>query len=146
MEYLADRLAADRRFKELEATFLIPPDELSPTAHESVHGAIRRYAAAKFEATNIEVRADAIRGRRVMLLGVTGLVILLLVASWVSDAAGDGFVPDTVITGLEIVAWVALWFPIEKLLWSAWTHRNDRHVYERLRDMRFTITTDGEHQ
>lgn len=146
MEYLADRLYADRRFKEVEATFVVPRDEFSSTVHESVHAAIRRYAATKIEATNIKARADAIRGRRAMFLGVAALVILLLIASWVSDATGGGFAPDTVVTGLEIGAWVALWFPIEKLFWGAWTHRNDRLVYGRLRDMRFTITTDGEHQ
>ena len=143
MEYLAYLLYADRRLKAVDATFVVPPDELASTSHEEVSAAIGRYTAAKIEETHIEVRADATRGRRALLIGIGVLVLLLLVARWIDTIGGDRFVPLTLITGLQIGAWVALWFPIQRLFWDAWTHRNDRVVYERLRDTQFTLTTES---
>ena len=143
MEYLAYLLYADRRLKTVEANFIVPDQELSSTAHHDVQEAIGRWTAAKIEATHIEVRADATRGRRALLIGIGVLVVLLLLARWVASIDNEGFVPLTLITGLQIGAWVALWFPIQKLVWDAWTHRNDRIVYERLSNMTFNLAADG---
>ena len=143
MEYLAYLLYADRRLKTVQATFIVPDQELSSTTHDDVQAAIERWTAAKIEATHIEVRADATRGRRALLIGIGVLVTLLLIARWVASINNEGFVALTLITGLQIGAWVALWFPIQKLVWDTWTHRNDRIVYERISSMTFELTADS---
>lgn len=142
MEYLADRLYADRRLKTVEATFVLPRNALTSTADGDVRAAVQRYSTAKIEATGIDVRGDISRGLRAMFLGIVALAILLLIAGGIENITNDTFVSRAIVTGLTIGAWVSLWFPIEMLFWSAWTHRYDRAVYERLRDMRFTLTTE----
>lgn len=142
MEYLAFRLYADRRLKTVDATLVLPPDEIAATTKDEVRAAIGRYTAAKIEASRIEVQASATRGRRALLIGIGMLVLLLLISSSIEELGGSGFVPQTIITGLEIGAWVALWFPIQKLFWDAWTHRNDRVVYQRLQTMDFTLKSN----
>lgn len=50
----------------VDATFVVPPDDLSPTTKDEVGKATERYAAAKIEATDVDVRAARIRGRRAL--------------------------------------------------------------------------------
>ena len=140
MEYLADRMYANRRLTSIEATFVLPPDELAATTHDEVRAAIRRYGTAKIEASDVHVRADITRGRRAMLIALPAVVVLLLLTAWFEQTTADGFVAETIIAGLWIGVWVSLWFPIDKLFWGVWTHRSDRIIYERLRDMQFTLT------
>jgi len=139
MEILADRMYADRRLTTIEATFALPPDQLAATTHDDISAAIRRYTAAKIEESDIHVRADTTRGRRAMLIALPAVTILLLITAWFEQTTADGFVAETVIAGLWIGVWVSLWFPIDKLFWGVWTNRSDRLIYERLRDMHFTL-------
>ena len=139
LEYIAYLLYADRRIKNVHAAFVLPSEELADTSHTDVEQAIGRWASAKIEASHIEVRADNTRGRRALLLGAIAMVILLLLAHWLFENSDPGYLRNTAITALQIGAWVSLWIPIDKLVWSAWTHRNDRVVYERLTAMTFTL-------
>ena len=145
MEYLAYRLYADRKLKTVAATFIVPDQELSSTTHHDVQEAIQRWTAAKIEETHIEVQADTTRGSRALLLGTVALVTLLLMAHGLFQTFEPGYLRSTAITALQIGAWIALWIPIDRLAWSAWTHRNDRVVYERLAAMTFSLEpkTDG---
>lgn len=145
LEYIAYLLYADRRIKNVHAAFGLPSEELADTSHADVQQAIGRWAAAKIEASHIEVRADTTRGRRALLLGAIAMVILLLLAHWLFENTDPGYLRSTAITALQIGAWVSLWIPIDKLAWSAWAHRNDRVVYERLKAMSFTLEPQPDH-
>lgn len=139
LEYVAYLLYADRRIKKVRATFLLPNRELEAANHHDLQHGVNRWADAKIEASHIEVRADTTRGRRALLLGAVAMVVLLLLAHWVFENTDPGYLRNTAITALQIGAWVSLWVPIDKLVWSAWAHRNDRVVYERIRAMTFTL-------
>ena len=139
LEYLAYRLYADRRIKWVNATLVLPSSAISEASKAEVAAAIQRFSDARIEAAGIEVRADAVRGRRAFGIGLGLLVVLLLLAQWVDSVGDGGFAAEALATGLQIGAWVSLWFPLEKLLWGAWTHRSDRLVYERLGGMEFRL-------
>ena len=57
------------------------------------------------------------------------------------------FLPDFfqsfLVQGLEIVGWVVLWTPIGIFLYDWWPHRQDVHVYERIRNMSVEITSES---
>ncbi len=145
LEYIADRLYADRRLQTVDATFLLPGDRLSSTNVDAVRAAVGRFTDAKIEAARIELQASLLRGRRALLVGLVAVVALLSAARLV-DALGANWVAETVALGLQIAAWVALWFPIEKMSWETWTHRNDRRIYERIGGMQFTVAADDGNQ
>jgi hypothetical protein len=146
LEYIADRLYADRRLKAVDATFLVPGDQLSSTTEQAIREAVERYASAQIEKTSLMRRAAVSRGRRALLLGIVALVVLFTAASVVIGLGDDNPVVDTIAMGLEIGAWVALWIPIERLTWEAWGHRNDRKLYERVRDMQYVVVADSDHR
>lgn len=142
LEYIAGRLYADRRVRSVDATFLLPRAELAPVTREVVQAGIRRFADSRIEELDLEVRADSSIGRRALVLGLCVAVVMLSVAAWIADAATDGFAVDTIVLGLEIGAWVAVWFPLERIFWSAWSHRRMRRDYEVVREMEFTLAPD----
>jgi hypothetical protein len=136
MEFLADTMYADRRLTRIEATFVLPAAQLAATSHDEVSAAIRRYTAAKIEESDIHVRADITRGRRAMLPGGHDPALDRSRVRAddrqrlrrrnrhrrpVDRCLGDALVPD------------------RQAVLGAWTHRSDRLICERLRDMHFTL-------
>lgn len=47
-----------------------------------------------------------------------------------------GFVERFIDEGLVIAGWVALWYPLDVLLYQRWPLARERRLYEALRDMR----------
>jgi hypothetical protein len=47
-----------------------------------------------------------------------------------------GFVERFIDEGLVIAGWVALWYPLDVLLYQRWPLARERRLYETLRDMR----------
>ena len=139
LEYIASRLYADRRARSVDATFVLPPAELASASHAAVEAGIRQFARSRIEEVEIEVRADSSIGRRALVLGLGVAIVMLSLAASVARGTTDGFGVDTVVLGLEIGAWVAVWFPLERVFWGAWSHRRMRRDYEVLRDMEFTL-------
>jgi hypothetical protein len=52
---------------------------------------------------------------------------------------GTGSIVDALSTGLQTVAWVVLWVPINLLIYDLWYYRRDRRVYRRLRDLALRV-------
>lgn len=142
LEYIADRLSADRRIRAVDATLAMPSAALAATSHDQVRAGIRRYADARIEALDVEVRADSTIGRRALIVGLGAAVVMLIIAAWFADLSNEGFTVDTIVLGLEIGAWVAVWFPLERIFWTAWSHRRMRRDYEVLRELEFTLVAE----
>ncbi|MFV1989528.1 MAG: hypothetical protein ACC652_02170, partial [Acidimicrobiales bacterium] len=53
---------------------------------------------------------------------------------------GNGDLGDTVTRGLEVAAWVVLWFPIDLLVFAAWQFRLDGRAYRIVHDMEIRLT------
>jgi hypothetical protein len=83
---------------------------------------------------------DAVRrlGIRALLWGLVAVIVL----NGLAGALGDpepGSVEDAVSSGLQVASWVALWFPINLLVYDRWYYRRDKRAYEAVRDAPLTV-------
>jgi hypothetical protein len=76
-------------------------------------------------------------------VGIVAFVLLIALSRVVGDFDGDvdGQCPDTLSRGLEVGAWVVLWFPLDTLIFSSWQFRLDRHAYRLIRDLQLVVRT-----
>ena len=82
--------------------------------------------------------------RRAQFGIVMGLAVLgaCVSAAAVAQASiAPGIVHDAVSEGLLIVGWVAIWRPIEALLYDWWPLARDRHARERLLQAKISVRT-----
>ena len=113
--------------------------EASCLDEAAVQKAFRSHFEYELGRARRHVRSSARSARNGFLLGV-GLMALLRVVSEVfvmqlspSDAR------RVLHEGLVIVSWVALWRPIELVLYDFWPVREKRRIIERLRDAEVSL-------
>lgn len=73
------------------------------------------------------------RGQVFLLFGLTVLVVFLTLAE-LTSAMPTGHLRQIVREGLVITGWVAMWRPIEVLLYDWWPLVEQRRVYRRLHE------------
>lgn len=95
--------------------------------------ALRRYFAVKIAQSEREIHEIRQQGKRDMGWAVTISVILLLGAFFVTQLT---FLPEIMIyllsTGAGIIAWVALWPPLDSILYEWSPYRQTKTRYQQL--------------
>jgi hypothetical protein len=83
-------------------------------------------------------------GRIALLAGVTTLATALLLRRWVETIGGQ--IGEVLAEGLLILAWVALWRPIETIGFDSWESREQRRLLAKLSKVkiRFVVTAGVE--
>lgn len=125
LEFIADQIYANASFKSASATFIVP----GPMGHtvDDVRAGVGRWASAKALSQEQDVRAMRWRGWRSLFSGLLVFVVLIGLSQLIDDQRDD--ILDTLATGLEVAAWVVLWFPLDTLIFSVWQHRLDKRAY-----------------
>ncbi len=72
-------------------------------------------------------------GRVALSAGVATLVIALLLRRWVEAIGGS--IGEVMAEGLLILAWVALWRPIETIGFDSWESREERRLLAKLSEV-----------
>ncbi len=72
--------------------------------------------------------------------GLLFLTVCLLTSGWVEvrDWRSE-FLAHFLSVGLVIVGWIAIWHPVELLLFERWPMTRDRGIYQSIRDMELDI-------
>jgi len=78
------------------------------------------------------------RGRLSLLIGLAVLSTAML-ASQLVEATGREPLLDLLREGILIGGWVAMWRPLEILLYDWWPVRAERQLHERLRDAEIEV-------
>lgn len=69
-------------------------------------------------------------GRVALIAGSIILIAALFVRSWIKTI--EGSVGEVMAEGLLILAWVALWRPIESIVFDSWESREERKLLSAL--------------
>jgi len=69
-------------------------------------------------------------GRVALVAGSAILVLALFLRSWIKMI--EGSVGEVLAEGLLILAWVALWRPIESIVFDSWESREERRLFSAL--------------
>ena len=101
-------------------------------AVEHVPGAIRNFFAWRADRAAHELRQLRARGRRSLIVGLLFLAICLGLAQFVARVGSGGPVAGVLREGFIIVGWVALWRPLDALLYEWWPIRRRERLLRRL--------------
>jgi hypothetical protein len=100
--------------------------------------AVRHYFAARAELKRREFRLLLRRGQSVLAIGLVFLAICLTLSSLVTKA-GPSHLTEILREGLMIVGWVAMWRPLELVLYDWWPLREEWQGLKRLAHMRVRL-------
>ncbi|GAA4675275.1 hypothetical protein GCM10023215_03910 [Pseudonocardia yuanmonensis] len=138
LERMVRAVQQARRRATLRVTVGLPADVITPGLEERARAALSRECHHRI--ITLEDDLDGVRR-----LGIRTLLWGLLAVLFINGAVGalgttePGSVEDALSTGLQTVAWVVLWVPINLLIYDLWYYRRDRRAYRRLRDLALRV-------
>lgn len=115
----------------------LPQDQQALDPERTVQQAFQRYFLYRAELAQLEVKRTLQQGRASLGVGVLFLALCMLARELAGGLPFDG--AHVVQEGLLIVGWVAMWRPIELLLYDWWPLRRRRRTYENLARMRVEV-------
>jgi len=109
---------------------------------DSVTKAVRNYFWYRMGMADREFNHILREGRRSLLVGLCFLVTCTVAATFAYEIVG-GHVGTILREGLLIGGWVAMWRPLELLLYSWWPVRRTRELHRRLSNMQVEVVVEG---
>ncbi|HET6638963.1 MAG TPA: hypothetical protein VFH82_09300 [Gemmatimonadota bacterium] len=137
-EAVVERAAAVPKSAPLRLMVTVPPGDLARAT--ALGTAIRRHFARRREAAEYELDRTRKAGWMSLLIGLALLVLLMSLGEAVGRIGAPGHLRDVIQEGLTIVGWVALWRPVELLLYDPWVLRRDIALYRRLENADVSVT------
>ena len=137
IEYIRNELNAKPSLKRVEATILLPPEQIAPTLEQRTRQAIRHYCFARGQAMRQEERALRRRAWRTLMFAISLLVVWVVVENPLQNS-GIYFL-DLLGEGLSILVWVAFWFPLDALFFGLQHYHLNSESYKRVSEMQLTI-------
>ena len=140
-EYIVDSL------RQLPAgsvrTLLIHLDESArPSESEDAVGeSIREHFARRALHCRRQLHQLLRRGLISLVIGIVFLALVLAASEGVSEMLGERTLTQLIHQGLIIIAWVAMWRPLEIFLYDWWPILRRRRQYERLAQMPVRVLT-----
>lgn len=122
------------------ARISLPASERTPDLEPRCRAALRAVLDRRIERNRNDARSLRKEGYATLWRGLVFLALCLLGSRimGVVDFA-PGFVERFIDEGLVIAGWVALWYPLDVLLYQRWPLTRERRLYERLRDMQLVF-------
>ena len=138
LERMVRAVQRAKRRATLSVTVGLPADVITPGLEERARAALSRECRRR-----IAMLDDDLDGVR--RLGIRTLLWGLFAVLFINGSVGalgttePGSIEDALSTGLQTVAWVVLWVPINLLIYDLWYYRRDRRAYRKLRDLALRV-------
>lgn len=116
----------------------LPSDQAAREPQRTVQEAVQRYFAYRCDLARLEVRRTLQQGRASLLLGGLFLAVCMLLRAVLQNLGESGWL-GVAEEGLLIVGWVAMWRPVELLLYDWWDPLRRRRVYANLAGMKVEV-------
>jgi hypothetical protein len=133
----ADELPPQR---PLRLVIHLPADQRPAVAEFDLEKAIRNYFAYRLEETRRNMRSHFREGRAALTIGVVFLVVCMTIRQLAFVVPG-GTAARIVQEGLLILGWVAMWRPLQVMLYDWWPIRHRARLYARLAAMPVEVRT-----
>jgi hypothetical protein len=112
----------------------LPADQIALAEAESLEDAIHNYFGYRVGETRRRLRFLLREGRTALGIGLLFLFLCMTVRE-LALALGPGTVSQILAEGLLILGWVAMWRPLQLLLYEWWPIRHHSRVYAKLAAM-----------
>jgi hypothetical protein len=126
------------------ARIRLPASERTPDLEERCRAALNAVAERRLERNRNDARSLRMEGYATLWRGLVFLALCLLGSRLMGEIdLLPGFVERFIDEGLVIAGWVALWYPLDVLLYQRWPLARERRLYESLRDMQLEFEFRG---
>jgi hypothetical protein len=129
VEYLLASAREIGRRAKLRVVITIDGERDPVLTEDVIVAAVRAHLEYERERQVRKVRELLRLGRRFLVVGVTSLVALLSAAELTSFLPSSHF-SEILREGLVITGWVAMWRPLELLLYDWWPHVEQRRIVD----------------
>jgi hypothetical protein len=135
IEQLVEDLVAAWPLGRIHVTVELPPDEITADTGPGMKESIERYCdrrLADLESQRVALRQE---GFSALVLSVPLLAVALLLTAAVSESGLPSFWRSFLGDGvLLVLAWVALWYPLDTLVWYGRPLAHEIRMLHGLRD------------
>lgn len=131
------------RHPSLRLVLSLPPARSSGDLAEETALALRCYAAARIREAEQAIRINRFEGVARIPWGAAVAVAVLLLVLSVYALLPPGWKPalNMATPFLTVLIWVAIWIPVEYLLYESWSLKRLRTAYQVLADIEVEIVT-----
>jgi len=143
MEYLMGAAEELPRKAPMKLVFWISEEPASGLPDATLTEAVRAHLEYEVARLDRQIQQHMRRGQVFLLFGLTVLVVFLTLAEFTSSMP-MGHLRQIVREGLVITGWVAMWRPIEVLLYDWWPLVEERRVYRRLHEAPIEVRHEPE--
>ncbi len=135
LERLANQLRPLRR-AAVSTRIVLPASERAPDLEARCRSALQAVLDRRLQRNRNDARSLRHEGYATLWRGLVFLAVCLLGSRLMGEyTLLPGFVERFIDEGLVIAGWVALWYPLDVLLYQRWPLARERRLYENLRDM-----------
>jgi hypothetical protein len=127
IETIAFVLDTEPRVRRVTAILELPTGSVDPELEQRTIDAVARYCRAKIAELDLELLRIKKYGIRALLFGLIAVLGLNAITRPLENAEDP--ILDLIAQGLQIAAWVTLWFPINVLVYDRWYSMRDQRVY-----------------
>jgi hypothetical protein len=142
IEFIVNELRANSSLKRVEATILLPPDQITPDLEGRTREAVRRYCQARSHTLGQDERILRDRIKRSLVLAVVATVLSVGIGYPLSIE--EDFVLSLIGNILYFFGWVAIWYPMDAIVFGRRDLQLDVNAYERVMEMQVSIQPDPE--
>jgi hypothetical protein len=137
--YILDWAREAHRHATLELEIHVDRPPANPADSDALRSSLTRYFDERGQSKRHELKRLLKRGRTSLLVGVAFLAAASVTGELLHRLLEPGGHVGIMSEGLLIGGWVAMWRPIEILLYDWWPLRAEYQLFDRLRDMKVHI-------
>ena len=145
VERLVHELQATRVAEPRRAVVVVADGELGADVDTRVRGSIVRYCDSRREELRHARGAQVREGIGALGIGLPVLLVGLILIEAIRQGGLPGLIERFFGDGLVLViAWVAVWYPLDVLLYYGRAMERERHALGALREMEIVVRADGD--
>ena len=141
------RLLAAMRVRPRRAVrvkFVIPASQITPDLESRCRAAVQAYCALRIGQLKLQNASLWREGWATLARGILFLAACMIGSKIFAEPQYlPGFLGRFLDEGFIIAGWVALWYPLDVLLYQHWPVNRDRGIYESLEKMAMEFVPAG---
>lgn len=137
IEHIYNELQANPVLRRVETTIVLPPEQITPQLEPNTREAIRRYCLARGREVGQSERALKWRAIRALAVALVLFFVYVLMQWHLQNV--DLLAIKVILEGLDILIWIALWFPLDALFFGLQSYDINSDSYKRASQMQLNI-------
>ncbi|MBC7457270.1 MAG: hypothetical protein H7235_03265 [Bdellovibrionaceae bacterium] len=120
------------------------PNDLKKDSILTIEEAIRTYFEYESKLAKSKLRNRHRTSRYFFLIGTITLFVCLTIAQFIKAIISAPALAEIISVGFVITGWVAMWHPIEALLYDWWPIREQRRYFDKISGLDVEIISSDE--